>query len=218
VLELENKSDNSALETYLCGVWMSPKRQSAWVDGFKALGAAAELPELYRDVYRSASFDGGKIATFHRVWTSEEFGLPVSELDHAFFIDRSAHMSISERKLKDALRSLKSASRSAWPPAPAAIRQYVALDVRPPNQRTDQLGRDIAFYVEGVGQSALSADETAAWANRGRRNAVDLGLSDTRVVPEFTAGPAISHPMPTGTLTDAETALCPAPVLNPRSP
>jgi hypothetical protein len=218
VLELENKSDNSALETYLCGVWMSPERRSAWVDGFKALGTVAELPELYRDVYRSASFDGGKIATFHRVWTSEEFGLPVSELDHAFFIDRSAHMSISERKLKDALRTLKSASGSAWPPAPAAIRQYVALNVRPPNQRTDRLGRDIAFYVEGVGQPALSADETTAWANRGRRNAVDLGLSDTRLVPAFTAGPAISHPMPTGTLTDAEKALCPAAVLNPSSP
>jgi hypothetical protein len=218
MLELENKSDNSSLETYLCGVWMSPERRAAWIDGFRALGQSAELPALYRDVYRSGSFDGGKIATFHRVWTSEEFGLPVSELDHAFFIDRSAHMSISERKLTGALRTLKSASGSAWPPAPAAIRQYVALNVRPPNQRSDRLGRDVAFYVEGVGQSALNTDETAAWANRGRRNAVDLGLSDTRLVPAFTAGPAISHPMPTGTLTDAETALCPDAVLNPSSP
>ena len=218
MLELGNKSDNSALETYLCGVWMSPTRRSAWVDGFKTLGATAELPEFYREVYRSASFDGGKIATFHRVWTSEEFGLPVSELDHAFFIDRSAHMSISERKLTDALRTLKAASGSVWPPAPAAVRQYVALNVRPPNQRADRLGRDIAFYVEGVGPSGLSEDETTAWAKRGRRNAVDLGLSDTRLVPAFKAGPMISHPMPTGTLTDAEMALCPAAVLNPSSP
>jgi hypothetical protein len=218
MLELENKSDNSALETYLCGVWMSPERRSAWVDGFRALGKTAELPEFYRDVYRSASFDGGKIATFHRVWASKEFGLPITELDHAFFIDRSAHMSISERKLKEALLVLKSASGSAWPPSPAAIRQYVALNVRPPNQRTDRLGRDIAFYVEGIGQPGLSAEETAAWASRGRRNAVDIGLGDARNVPVFTAGPAISHPMPTGTLTDAEKALCPAAVLNPSSP
>ncbi len=216
--ELDNTNNNSPLETYLCGVWMDKDRRNAWRTGFKAFGANETVRETYKEVYRSASFDGGKINTFYNAWTSEEFGLTVTEIDHGFFVDRAAHMSISPEKVRAALSSLKAEAGDDWPLSAAAVRRHVALNFRPPNQRKDRLGRDIAFYIDDIGEDALSEEERIAWRDRGKRNVAAVGLSDERAAPAYAPGPAIGNPMPEGLITDEEGALCPEPVLKPVKP
>jgi hypothetical protein len=218
MLELANNTDNSPLETYLCSVWMDPARRLAWRNGFAALGARADVRETYREVYQSASFDGGKVATFYAVWARSEFGLGVTELDHAFFLDRSAHMSISGTALAAALTALKAEAGQDWPLAPAKVRQHIAVTVRPTNQKKDRLGRDVAFYIDGVGDAGLNTEEREAWTARGARRAADIGLSDSRLMPAYTPGPKRPSIVPTGQLTASDAANCPAAVLNPLSP
>ena len=94
----------------------------------------------------------------------------------------------------------------------------MSLHFRPSNQRKDRLGRDIAFYIDAIGEDALSEEERAAWRARGARNAAAIGLSDERAAPAFTPAPAIANAMPTGDITQAEQTLCPAAVLNPQRP
>ena len=61
---------------------------------FRAFGGNADVEKVYREVYASQSFDGGKVATFYEVWRDEDFGLNPTEVDHGFFVDRSAHMTV----------------------------------------------------------------------------------------------------------------------------
>jgi len=213
-----NHSPNGPLETYLCGVWMDAGRRSAWRDGFRTIGQEPEIKSIYREVYASQSFDGGKIKRFYDVWTSDAFGLQVTELDHAWFVDRSAHMGISKTKLTTAMTALKASAGEKWPLPAADIRRYISQNVIPSNRQKDRLGRDVAYYISGVGKVRLSTAENEAWVARGRRNAVDIGLSDDRLMAAYTVGKAMPHPMPDGTLTSAEQALCPAAVLNPQRP
>lgn len=218
MLDLNASNANASLEVYLCGVWMSPTRRADWTKGFETFGKTPGVADLYRDVYKSRSFDGGKIATFYSVWTAPEFGLQVTELDHAFFVDRSAHMGIKASALTSALRALKAETGAAWPPSPAEIRRHIALTVRPPNQVADRLGRDAAYYAASIGEAGLTEEERTAWKTRGARNAEDLGLDDTRFMPAFIAAPSLPHPMPKGEVTAEERALCPDAVLNPLAP
>lgn len=219
MLELNGANANSPLEIYLCGVWMDPARRAAWKAGFKTFGKIPAVEEIYRDVYQSQSFDGGKIATFYKVWTSPEFALPVTEIDHAFFVDRSAQMSISAPALTSALRTLKAERGEAWPPSPADVRRHIALNVRASNKAViaDRLGRDLAFYAAQIGADALTEEERSA-EKRGKPNADDLGLSDARVMPAFSPTPTLPHPMPAGTVTPDEAAMCPVAVLAPQLP
>lgn len=220
MLTLEDSS-NGSLETYLCGVWMDKSRRDSWTSGFKTLGRSPDVRTAYRDIYGSASFDAGKIAAFYKIWQSEAFALPVTEIDHAFFTDRAAHMGMgraTRQKIRDALTELKQSSGEDWPVSAAEVRRHIAKRVLPGNAKIkkDRLGRDAAFFVEGIGKANLSELETTAWADRGRRNVIHIGMSDVRTMPDFVPNPAISNPAPTGTVTEAERALCPAVVLNPQ--
>lgn len=219
MLTLED-SQNGSLETYLCGVWMDKSRRNNWQAGFRTLGRSADIRAAYRDIYGSASFDAGKIAAFYKIWQSEEVALPVTEIDHAFFTDRAAHMGMgrsTRQKVRDALTELKQASGENWPVSPAEVRRHIAKRVLPGNLKIqrDRLGRDTAFFVEAIGVNNLSELEMDAWGARGRRNVIHIGMSDARTMPDFVPNPALSHPAPTGTITEAERALCPAVVLNP---
>jgi hypothetical protein len=200
------------LETYLCGVWSNPDRRQLWRSGFDRLGREILVRDRFDAVYRSASLDGGKIATFYRAY--REFGLAPTEIDFAFFKDRSAHMTSSYQRIRDAIASIHAtAATPRW-----RVRRAIALAVRPANQRPDRLGRDIAFYVDGAG-GALSGEEGTAWRDRGQYRASDVGLSDARAAGDFQPGPAIESSIPSpATLTPAERAACPAAVLDTRPP
>ncbi len=210
---MPDRQADRALETYLCGVWADTGRRAAWKAGFDLIGREPLVRATFDDFYKSASLDGGKIATFFRAYAAN--GLEPTEVDYAFFKDRSAHTSPALAPIRQAI-----ANRLATEPGAArwTIRQAIALNVRPTAQRADRLGRDVAFYIDGAG-GALGSEERSAWAGRGRLRASDAGLSDTRPFASFTPAPAIDTSIPNpASLTAAERAACPQAVLDTRRP
>lgn len=198
-----------ATEIYLCGIWAEPARREAWRAGFRRFGAAAAVRQAYGELYRSTSFDGGKIAAFHKAY--EDRGLTVTEIDFAFFVDRAAHTSVAYDAVFAALQpGLTNAE----------ARRRIAQQLRPgnPDQKRDRLGRDVAYYVDAFPAAGLTPDERSAWDDRGRRRASDVGLSDERAAPAFSPGPAIPALPATASLTPAEIAACPAAVLDTQPP
>ncbi len=198
-----------SVETFLCGVWANPQRRASWKIGFEKLGSEPLTRDLFDNHYRSASLDGGKIATFIRAY--RENGLTPTEVDYAYFKDRSAHTGPSLAPIKQAIASLLASTPNAphW-----KVRQAISLAVRPGSQRTDRLGRDVAFYIDG-GQANLSQEELSAWGTRGRIKASDAGLSDQQLAPAFVAGPVIATTIANPqSLSLSERAACPQAVLN----
>ena len=209
---LRNDSTRS-LETYLCAIWSDPVRRAAWRVGFAELGRDPAVRIAFDSLYRSVSYDGGKITTFEAAYAA--FNLKPTEVDYAFFKDRAAHTSPNGAAIRAAIRAqvAANADTAGW-----RIRRAISLNVRPSNQRKDRLGRDVAFYVDGLGTAALSTEERAAWTARGMCRASSVGLTDDRPGPDFTAGPTFSPVAPTEILTDAEKQACPAAVLNTQKP
>ena len=204
--------EESDVERYLCHVWMNRSRRAAWLRGFERLGASSLVQAAYDDVYASTRFDGGKIAKFFSAW--RRAGLRPTEVDFAFFVDRSAHMSISEADILSSLRATHPDPGSTLEPWEA--RRAVALGDVPgnPDQSASRRGRDVTFYVDGAPRSRLSQDELSDWKASGRRRASNVGLSDTNPAPDFEPGPPIDwKPDLLATLTAAEQT-CPAAVLN----
>lgn len=213
---LADRTAGRNLETYLCGIWTDPVRRARWKMGFEAVGRQPDVRARFDALYRSASLDGGKIRTFMAAYAAK--GRVPTEIDYAFFKDRSAHMSVSA----DPIRQAIAVALEADPQAPAwKIRRTIALRIRAgnPDQQKDRLGRDVAFYIDSAGLNGLSAEERTAWTARNKLRASDAGLSDSRAFADFSAGPAIDTTIPNpDTLTAAERAMCPAAVLATRSP
>ena len=213
MFRMPDRDTGRSLETYLCGIWADTARRARWTAGFDTLGRLSSVRVTFDQFYRSTSLDGGKIATFYRAYAAND--LVPTEVDYAFFKDRAAHTSPVFAPIRQAIADLLATQTGA---ARWKVRQAIALHVRPASQRADRLGRDVAFYVDGVA-GALGQEERAAWQARGKLRASDAGLDDTRSFANFMPGPAIdagiSQP---ASLTDAERAACPRAVLDTRRP
>lgn len=210
-------------ERFLCAVWLDPERADRWARGFAAFGALAEPRRIYNELYRSARFDGGKVAAFRRLY--QVLGRQPTEIDLAFFLDRATHTggvfaSGLDTNSPEAIAHVAARVRTAVPSpatAPASrIRRALSIILATQNQVNDRNGRDVVFFVDAVGIAQLSQSERANWLRRGPRFAGDLGLSDERPAP---ATPVINTPFPTRaepfeTLSAAEAAQCPLWILN----
>ncbi|WP_068303360.1 hypothetical protein [Pararhodobacter sp. CCB-MM2] len=207
--------DDSEMRQYLCGIYVDLPRRRQWTRGFARLGERPEVRAIYTGVYRSASYDGGKIRTFLRAW--RDAGLEPTEIDLAFFIDRAAHTSVRNIEVRRLLRQVLARGSGL---TPAQIRRGFSRLARVANatQQGPRQGRDVAFYVDAL-EPVLTAPERRNWERSGARRASALGLSDDRPAPEIRIGPRDAW-QATGLrpLTHAEADLCPAPVLNPSLP
>jgi hypothetical protein len=214
MFSMPDRDTARSLETYLCGIWVDPARRLSWKDGFDKIGRLPTVRATFDRLYQSSSLDGGKINTFIKAYSAN--GLAATEVDYAFFKDRAAHTTPKLDPVQAAIATVLASEPDAvrW-----QVRRSIALNVRPSNQRTDRLGRDVAFYLDGSGLAGLSTEEREAWQGRGRLHASDAGLSDDRPYTSFTAGPPIdtdiAHPT---TLSAAERAACPAAVLATQQP
>lgn len=210
-----NASDT---ERFLCGVWLDPAERAAWKSGLAKLGASEASRRVYEAVYAASDFDGGKIASYYRMYARA--GLTVSEVDHGFMVDRATHMSgPSPATIELAVRAmdvLGSGGKSG-----AQLRLWLMRNFRPgnPEQRADRLGRDVAFVLDAL-EGSLTEAEKQAWRSRGKLRASEAGLREDAAMPGFTAPPLSFSKPPRGTLTltEAERARCPAAILNPQAP
>ena len=208
--------DDDELRRYLCGVYADPERREHWAQGFADLGTRPEVRSIYRRLYDSASFDGGKIRTFIEAW--RHAGLEPTEVDFAFFSDRAAHTAVRNLEIRRILRRIM--ARGGAEMTPAQIRRAFARQALVSNrsQRGPRLGRDVTYYVDAL-EEGLTRSERLNWERVGGRRASAVGLSDARPAPELQVGPPSTwRASGARPLTDDEAALCPAPVLNPRSP
>lgn len=217
MMRMKNEEESSSLERFLCIVWTDTTRREKWKAGFMALGQESDARESYDTVFRSRSYDSGKIASFYSLYL--EHGRTPTEADHGFFKDRAAHMGMGEERMKEIRSAIRSVpdyqSADPW-----KIRRAISLRIRAgnPSQAKDRLGRDVTFYVDGLGSQNLSSEEALAWTGRGSRKASAVGLSDARAAPAYVAGPSYEAPKMTDVLTPAEGAACPAAVLKPVPP
>lgn len=209
----------ASTERYLCHIWTGPDRRRAWLAGFERLGRSPLVREIYDAVYASVDYDGGKVQRFHGAW--EAAGLTPTAVDYAFFVDRSAHMSIAQGPITAALADAAAGLEGDASLSPAQARRAVAVAVRPGNdaQRASRLGRDVTFYIDALGEQVLTDAELTAWRSRGAVRAADVGLLDQMPAPAFAPGASIDWvpdrdeaDIPAGDLA------CPPAVLSPQPP
>jgi hypothetical protein len=107
-------------------------------------------------------------------------------VDFAFFVDPAMHMSITPARIAAARTALAShASAGGAALSPAERRQVIgqALVGTLSNQVEDRRGRNVVYYVDGVGEAQLSPAERQAWTHRSGLKASDFGLTDAPYPP-----------------------------------
>ncbi|MFO6430285.1 hypothetical protein ACLBKT_09400 [Erythrobacter sp. W302b] len=218
VRTLANVSD---LELYMCSIWLDPARASTWSQAFAQLGSSAMVRSVYNEIYASAGFDGSKVRGFYTLY--EKLGVAPSEIDHAFFLDRATHTSgvtsdisgVSANSVGAALRRAEQimAKLGSPPYANWQVRQAISQILIPTRQRADRNGRDVAFFVDALGEDGLTATERANWRERFALSASMFGLSDDRPMPRsFVPDPTSwkTRLVPSQSLTpDERQTLCP---------
>jgi hypothetical protein len=107
-----------------------------------------------------------------------------TEIDYAFFLDLGAHASISEGRITGAKEAIETEkTKIGRPLSPVerrrVIGQYFAGQVKRTWEK-DRMGRNVVFYIDGIGKENLTEEETDAWRIRTGRRASDYGLSDIR--------------------------------------
>lgn len=156
-------------------------RKRAWTQALESLGTSTEGRAAY-DWY---AFESGRwfTAGLKRL-NALVTGRAITEIDHAFFLDLAVHASIKRSRIDEARTAIETeTARRGRALTPAEVRQAIggvfAARVNP-RWRDDRLGRNVVFYVDGVGEAALSDRERTVWLRRSGYRASDYGLSDTR--------------------------------------
>jgi hypothetical protein len=133
--------------------------------------------------------------------TWREAGLEPTEVDFAFFLDRSIHMGWGEPRfvaVRDALQNARFClSDKAFTNARARL--IVADQVRAKAAPADRMARDGIFLVDDEKALAQAMAESPSWPKEWRRlwrlragvTAADFGLSDDRPAPRFTDADAL---------------------------
>ena len=158
------------------------ERKRIWTNALQALGG---LPEG-RAAFDWYAFESGKWLTpgLRRLYSLVPFDA-ATETDYAFFLDLATHASVSSSRIRESAAALEAEfARLGRSLVPAERRRVIArVFANRVNQRwrNDRIGRNVVFYVDGIGEAALSDEESSAWLRRSRYRASNYGLSDDRV-------------------------------------
>lgn len=208
------KLNDSSAQRLLCSVFANEPRRASWTHAFEELGKIALVRSMYDRHYLSLVSDGAKMARLYRLY--EKLAVNPTEVDYAFFLDRATHSSppsdidAAAKKINDWLKE-KGATR-----IPSNLRRAFSATFPTANQTQDRLGRDVAFFIDAIGEQGLTAEEREAWRKRGQLSAANVGLSDERKAP--TLNPPTDSNGPKFDETLEPPAPCPASVLSPRRP
>ena len=170
--------DNSEARELVKSAFLDQDRRTAWRSGFQCLGSKAEA----RDAYDRVAFGRGALGFCQHLGISRPFcRTGTTEIDFAFFIDLAMHMSISDARVAAAAKAIESREaalgRALNPPE---TRREIgqALVAALSNQVEDRRGRNVVYYVDGLGEDVPSYQELDAWRQRSGIRAGDVGLSD----------------------------------------
>jgi hypothetical protein len=209
------------LKRFVCAVWMDGTRRKIWEQALAALGHSALVRKAYSDLYAASDFDGIKLLDYYAVW--RELGLRPSEIDYAFFLDRTTHLGGPPEEDSAVARlgkCLHDERAKALTPN-AAARRCLARQQPHETQPEYRLARDVAYYLDTYPEGALSEKEISTWAGYVPISATyNFGLSDTQTVavaetPSLASlNPDLPQPH-SSELTSAELKSCPASVLSP---
>jgi hypothetical protein len=215
---------SSALEHFMCAVWVDPQRRAAWEAALLKLGRSDAVRTIYRDLYAALEFDGYKMRQYFELW--RRAGIEPSEIDYAFFVDRVTHSGSPPDADTAALARFHGCltdDRSAATKN-AAARRCLALAQPHPHQPVDRLGRDVAYYRSQFPSTALSEREHMTWSRHIPLDAtINFGMSDHRKAPPDALNanelPAADRPPESETSLTIAEHTCPLHIRRPvRSP
>jgi hypothetical protein len=176
----------SATEHFMCAIWVSPHRRKIWDDAFVELGRSSLARQIYNEVYAGQAYDGEKLEAYDQLWRA--VGLAPTELDFAFFFDRSTHIGAppDDPTLIGRLRACV-AKEPVSVGEHARARRCLSILHPHPTLPTDRVGRDVTFYVDAYSSASLGKRELQLWrAHVPLRAVKNFGLSDVRSVPPST--------------------------------
>ena len=209
------------LKRFVCAVWMDQTRRTIWEQALAALGHSALVRKAYTDLYAMSDFDGTKLQDYYAVW--RELGLKPSEIDYAFFLDRTTHLGgpPEEDSAVALLGKCVHGERTKALTPNAAARRCLAQQQPHETQPEYRLARDVAYYLDSYPEGSLNEREISTWAGYVPLSATyNFGLSDTETVA-ITEAPSLASLNPdlpqsqSSELTSAELKACPARVLSP---
>jgi len=180
-------------------------QMDAWERAFARLGADPEVRALYdADAWGEGAWFRTVVNKLSDSWIAA--GLTPSEVDFAFFVDRSIHMGWGAPRFA-AVDAALAQLKASVPPEEftnARARLAVADAVRPRAHPEDRLARDAIFLIDSEAELAEAMAQSPTWPRgwktswRARANitAADVGLSDDRPEPDWpdALGSAIGSP------------------------
>ncbi|MCI0512368.1 hypothetical protein L0128_04070 [candidate division KSB1 bacterium] len=170
-------------------IYNQAERRQAFKVRLQALGATALAQQAYD--WAALKSDFWLKPNFRKLYTLIPHADSLAtEIDYAFFLDLSAHASISGKRVQRAQVVLDSLT-TAWqrPLSPAERRRAIAnvfAQFVHPNWRADRMGRNVVFYIDGIPEADLTTAEKTSWQARTQRRASQFGLFDQRrYYPDF---------------------------------
>jgi len=167
--------------------FIDPARRQAWKTSFACLGAQPAVRTAY-DAYAFRS-NGWMKPALSRVYQLIPGGMAGgTDTDYAFFVDVVMHMGVSNNLMTTTTQALAQRASALGRPLTAAERRQTigqTFVAALGNQVEDRRGRNVLYYIDGVGEAALSPAETAAWRQRSGVRASDFGLRDLPFQPNL---------------------------------
>jgi hypothetical protein len=180
-----------ALMVKLC---RQPGQMGAWRRAFARLGADAEVRAVYdAEVWSEGAWFRTVVNKLSDSWVAA--GLAPTEVDFAFFVDRSIHMGWGSARFATVDAALARLKASVPPEefTNARARFAVADAIRAKAHPDDRMARDAIFLIDAEEELAPAMAASARWPRawrtlwrmRANISAADVGLSDARPAPDW---------------------------------
>lgn len=167
--------------------FIAPARRAAWKAGFSCLGAIPEVRSAYDEyAFHSENWLKPALKRVYQLIPSQMAG--GTDIDYAFFVDIVMHMSVSNNLMEITAKALQErGSAIGRALTPAERRQVIGQTFvgKLSNQVEDRRGRNVLYYVDGVGDGGLTPTEVTAWRNRSSMRASDFGLREVLFKPSL---------------------------------
>ena len=193
-LKVASKHNYPGASALMRGVCKKPGQMEAWRNAFARLGAMPDVQKVYEDVaWGDDAWFRYVVERLSQSWRAA--GLEPTEVDFAFFIDRSIHMGWGETRFAAVDQALQDLKNCTTPESFTNARARLAVSdtIRAKARPDDRLARDAMFLVDAEDKlsDTMAMSPTwpknwkTLWAKRSGISASDVGLSDDRPAVGF---------------------------------